>query len=54
MAKVDTVGINTITMPEYMPGTLSGRITLVNTFALLAPRSCAASMSERSIFCKVL
>ena len=36
--------------PEIMPGTLSGRMTLLNTFAPLQPRSSAASIRRLSIF----
>ena len=44
MAKVDTVGMNTITIPLTIPGAESGRITLLNTFSGLAPKSWAASI----------
>ena len=54
MAKVLTVGMNTITMPLMMPGMERGSITLPNTCKGLAPRSWAASMRLWSIFCKVL
>ena len=50
MAKVETVGINTITMPLITPGMESGRITLPNTRVGEAPKSCAASIRLWSIF----
>ena len=50
MAKVDTVGINTITIPLITPGMDSGRITLPNTCVGEAPKSCAASIKLWSIF----
>ena len=54
MAKVETVGINTITIPLYTPGMDSGTITFQKLCQRLAPKSCAASTSELSIFCSVL
>ena len=50
MAKVDTDGTNTMVMPDSTPGSDRGRMTLRNTVTELAPRSLAASNSERSIF----
>ena len=43
IAKVDTVGRNTIITPLSTPGIDSGRVTLKNTLTGLAPRSWAAS-----------
>ena len=48
MANVDTDGTNTIVIPDSTPGSDSGRITLRNTITEFAPRSRAASISERS------
>ena len=39
-------------IPEMTPGMLSGKITFVNTRRWLAPRSCAASMTEWSILAR--
>ena len=50
MAKVETVGMNTITTPLMMPGMERGSITLPNTRVGEAPRSCAASIRLWSIF----
>ena len=43
MAKVLTVGMNTIRMPLDTPGIESGTVTFQNTFHGVAPRSWAAS-----------
>ena len=49
MANVETVGMNTISTPETIPGSDSGRRTLNSVVAADAPRSCDASMSDLSM-----
>ena len=43
MAKVDTVGMNTIRMPEVTPGIDRGTVTFQKALHGVAPRSTAAS-----------
>ena len=43
IAKVLTVGMNTISTPLMTPGIDSGTVTFQNTFQGVAPRSSAAS-----------
>ena len=43
------VGISTNTKPAITPGMLSGKVTRRNAVSRDAPRSCAASISERSM-----
>ena len=50
IANVVTAGMNTIVMPDTTPGMDSGMTTRSTTFTLLAPRSCAASITLRSSF----
>ena len=50
MANVVTAGMNTIVMPETMPGTDIGSTTRVTTRNGFAPRSSAASITRWSSF----
>ena len=54
MAKVVRAGIKTIVIPETIPGTVRGRVTLKKVCRASAPRSLAAfitlsSMLEREL-----
>ena len=39
ITKFETAGINTIVIPEIIPGILSGKITFLKAWALFAPKS---------------
>ena len=49
MANVETVGINTISTPETMPGSDSGNRTFISVVSGDAPRSCDASIKDLSM-----
>ena len=49
-----TDGTKTIVNPETTPGILSGKITFQKTFKLLAPKSCAASITFSSILARIV
>ena len=47
---IDSINVTRKALPR--PGSISGSVTLVNTFMRLAPMSRAASSSEGSMFFK--
>src|SRR5690606_26095267 len=49
MTKVVMAGMNTMVIPDTTPGMLKGKITFMNTWKGLAPRSPAASTTPLSI-----
>ena len=50
MANVVIAGMNTMVIPDIIPGTDWGSTTLIKQVMGFAPRSAAASTSERSNF----